>query len=142
MIGAIATRLQAVLGNPFRTVAGAAEYAALQAPPPAARCPAAYVIELADEAGQNSLATSAVRQRLTETFAVVMIVASVRDHRGEAAQALLQPVRAFCLQALVGWAPDGSHDAITYLRGRLVDASEGYVVWQAEFQVRSTLRSV
>ncbi|WP_291299293.1 hypothetical protein [Elioraea sp.] len=142
MIDSIVTRIKATLGNPFRTVEGAAEYSALQAPPPAARCPAAYVIELADDAGQNSLATSAVRQRITETFAVVMIVASLRDHRGEAAQALLQPVRAFCVQALIGWAPDANHDAITYLRGRLVDASEGYVVWQAEFQVRSTLRSV
>jgi hypothetical protein len=142
MIAAIITRLSSAPGSPFRTVAGAAEYAALQAPPPAARCPAAYVIELTQEAGPNGLATSGVRQRLTETIGVVLIVASLRDARGEAAAQALQPVRDWAAMALIGWSPWPDVDAITAVRGRLIDAAEGYVVWQSEFQVRSTLRSV
>jgi hypothetical protein len=124
----------------LRTVDSAAEYAALEAPPAAARCPAAYVIELADNAGENGLAAGAVRQRLTERLAVVLIVASLRDARGAAAAAELRRVRHAVRGALVGWAPDEDHDALTFLSGRLIAAERGYLVWQEEFTTRSLLR--
>jgi len=138
MVTAIIERLAEL--HELRTVDTAAAYAALEAPPPAGRCPAAYVIELGDDAGENGIATGGVRQRLTESVGVVLILASVRDGRGAAASAELRPVRLAVRQALLGWAPDEAHDAITYLGGALVAAERGYVVWQDRYATRSTIR--
>lgn len=140
MIEAIRSRLAEMDPPLLRTIDSAAEYAALEAPPPAARCPAAYVIELADEAEPNGLATGGVRQRLAERIAVVLVVASARDGRGAAAAATLRPVRHGVRAQLVGWAPDEAHEPLTYLSGALVGAERGYVVWQDQFLTRSVLR--
>lgn len=138
MIDAILERLRAL--DALTTVDTAAAYAALEAPPPAARCPAAYVIELADEASENGIATGGIRQRLSERFGVVLVLSSLRDRRGAAAQAALRPVRVAVRGALLGWAPDEAHDAITYVSGALVGAERSYVVWQDQYVTRSILR--
>lgn len=140
MIEAIRARLAAMDPPLLRTIDSAAEYAALEAPPPAARCPAAYVVDLADEAGENGLATGGVRQRLTERIAVVLVLASLRDARGAAAAAALRPVRQAVRAQLLGWTPDAEHDPLTYVSGALVGAERGYVVWQDQYVTRSILR--
>lgn len=140
MIEAIRERLAAMDPPLLRTIDTAAEYAALEAPPPAARCPAAYVIELADEATANGLATGGTRQRLTERLGIVLVVASLRDGRGAAASAALRTVRQAVRAQLIGWPPGPDHDPLGYVSGALVGAERGYVVWQDVYVTRSTLR--
>jgi hypothetical protein len=140
MIEAIRERLAAMDPPLLRTIDTAAEYAALEAPPPAARCPAAYVIELADEATANALATGGTRQRLTERLGIVLVVASLRDGRGAAASAALRTVRQAVRAQLIGWPPGPDHDPLGYVSGALVGAERGYVVWQDVYVTRSTLR--
>jgi hypothetical protein len=138
VIDAVIDRLRALAE--LRSVDSAAEYAALEAPPAPARCPAAYVVELADQAGGNGLAAGGIRQLLTERLALVLIVASLRDARGAAAAAELRSVRHATRAALVGWAPDEAHDALLFGGGRLIAAERGYLVWQDEYSTRSVLR--
>lgn len=131
-------RLRAVPA--LRLIDTAAAYAALEAPPPRAQCPAAYVIELTDEAGPNGLAAGGTRQRLTERIAVVLIMDASRDARGAAAAAELRPLRQAVRRALAGWPPSEDHDALTFQAGRLIAAQGGYLAWEEQFATRSTLR--
>lgn len=124
----------------LRLIDTAAAYAALEAPPARAQCPAAYVIELADEAGPNGLATGGVRQALTERIGVVLILDASRDARGAAGAAALRPLRQAVRAALVGFAPDEDHDALTFVAGRLIAAEGGYLAWEETFSARSVLR--
>jgi hypothetical protein len=140
MIEAIRARIEAIEPPPFRQVGLAADYASLDAPPPVARLPAAYVIELADSADPNGLATGGVRQRLTRTIGVVLIVSALRDAKGGAAVASLAPLRQALRLALVGIEPDEAHEPVTYARGRLLAAAGGFVAWQDEFSTRTTIR--
>lgn len=140
MIEAIRDRLAAMDPPVLRTIDSAAEYAALEAPPPAARCPAAYVVELADEAAANALATGGVRQRLTERVGVILVVASLRDARGAAASAALRPLRHAVRAQLLAFQPTAEHDPLHYVSGALIGAERGYVVWQDIYVTRSTLR--
>lgn len=140
MIEAIRERLGTMDPPLLRTIDTAAEYAALEAPPPAARCPAAYVIELADEAAANGLITGGTRQLLTERLGIILVVASLRDGRGAAASAALRPLRHAVRAQLVGWPPGDDRDPLTYVSGALIGAERGYVVWQDVYVTRSTLR--
>lgn len=140
MIEAIRDRLIALEPPAFRTVGLAADYASLDAPPPVARLPAAYVIELSDSAGPNGLVTGGIRQRLTRGFGVVLIVSALRDAKGGAAAVSLRPLREALQQALLGFQPDDAHEPITYARGRLLAAERGFLSWQDEFSTLTTLR--
>jgi hypothetical protein len=144
MISIVIARLLATLGpeavGALRTVAGAAEYAALQAPPLAARQPAAYVLPLSEEGGPNGLAAGPVRQRITATFGVVLMATSLRDARGEAAADLLGPLCDAIRSQLVGFQPTPAHDPIEFRRGRLLDITEGTLAWQDEFTTSITVR--
>lgn len=124
----------------LRHVAGAAEYAALQAPPPQARQPAAFVIPLSEVGGPNTLAAGPVRQRITATVGVVLLVTVLRDPRGEAAAFALGPIYAAVRGVLVGWQPSAAHDPMEFRRGRLIDISEGTLAWQDEFETSITVR--
>lgn len=144
MISAVITRLSSTIGpdgsGTLRTVAGLAEYSRLQAPPPEARQPAAYVIPLSEAAGPNMLAASVVRQRIAATCGVVLLVSSLRDARGQAAVDLLGPLLDAVRSTLVGFQPTDAHDPMEFRRGRLIDISEGALAWQDEFETAVTVR--
>lgn len=140
MIDAIRDHIAAIEPPPFRSVGAAADYASLDAPPPVARLPAAYVIELADSADPNGLATGGIRQRVTRGFGVVLIVSALRDPKGGPAASTLAPLRQALRQALVGFSPDEAHEPVTYVRGRLLAAERGFLAWQDEFSTRTTIR--
>lgn len=144
MIAEIIAQLRATIGpdgsGELRTVAGAAEYAALQAPPPQARQPAAYVIPLAEAAGPNTLAAGPVRQRIAATIGVVVLLTSLRDPRGQAASDALGLLLSLLRGQLVGFQPTAAHDPVEFRRGRLLDISEGALAWQDEFETAVTVR--
>lgn len=144
MIAAVVARLRDTIGpdgtGDLRTVAGAAEYASLNAPPPQARQPAAYVIPLAEAGGQNTLAAGPVRQRISATIGVVVLLTNLRDARGQAATDALGLVLSLLRGQLVGFQPTAAHDPIEFRRGRLIDIAEGALAWQDEFETAVTVR--
>lgn len=140
MIDSIIARLKTEGAVALRQVEGAGEYALLTAPPPLARQPAAYVIPLADVGGPNSLAAGPVRQRLAQSFGVVVLLGNLRDARGASAATALAQVQAVVRAALIGFQPTPDHDPIEFRRGQLIDVSEGTLAWQDEFETAITVR--
>ena len=114
----------------LRGVAGAAELAAVK--DLAQRAPHAWVIPLAEDAGQNVL-LNAVSQRVTERIGVVIAVRNSRDARGHTAHNVLRYIRRQIKDALIGWLPDPNEEEVTFNRGRLIDFSDRVIWWQDEY---------
>lgn len=124
----------------LKLVAGAAQFAALDAPPPL--LPAAYVLPIASQAEPNSLAAGGFRQRVTEVFAVILLHRNLRDARGAAAvldlaDTLIPAVRT----ALIGWAPAAGWDALSLAQGRLIDTDDNVLAWRDDFVSATQLRA-
>lgn len=131
MIAAVIDRLRRAVPE-LRLVEGAVEYAALKAPPPAARRPAAYVMPLGAEPGGNQLATG-IRQRVQETVGVVILTGNLRDARGGAAVEDLEHLFRVVRAMLVGWVPEPGYEAMQLGPARLLDFEAGVVAWQESF---------
>lgn len=88
--------------------------------------PAAYVLPLAERAGESYLAGMQA-QPLLLTFAVCVCVQNVRDPRGAAAQSDLQLRRDQVKAALIGWTL--SDAAVAYREGQLLRFDAGRLWW-------------
>lgn len=140
MLAEIIARLTAQAPT-FKTVAGAAEFAALKNGPPKERQPAAYVIPIADQAGANKL-VNGVRQQVASRFGVVLALGNLGDPRGEAASKAIETTRAAVRAALIGWSPTAGDDPVTFAQGRMIGIQDGVVWWQDEFITGNTLSQV
>lgn len=135
MIQPIRDRLRELLvPNPLKMVEGAAEWAALEAPPPTARRPCAYVLPMTLDPGSNLLAAGGFRQRITQTVAVAICASNLRDARGEAAMGDIDVLLPAVAGALFGWKPEGQESPLLLGPGKLLAASGGLVVWQQLFR--------
>lgn len=133
---AVIARLAAQLSG-FVVVAGAADLDAAIETAPAA--PAAYVLPLAESAAESDLATL-VHQRLVQEFAVVIVVANLRDARGAAAAAELTARRAAVRAALLGWVMDAATgEPVTFVTGRLLQFRDARLWWSDEYRVMTDL---
>lgn len=139
MLAEVQARLTAQVPA-LKHVAGAAEFAALQANPPKHLQPAAYVIPLADTAGDNQAATGATIQRVTERFAALLALGNLGDARGEAATEAMEAIRAAVRDALVAWAPTADHSQALFAGGRIIGLRDAVVWWQDDFRADSTIR--
>lgn len=140
MIAEVIDRLRERCLPPLRLVDGAAEWAALQAAPPAARQPAAYVMPLGGVPGANGLVTGS-RQRMAETVAVAIVTSNLRDAQGAAAVQDLEPIYRAVRDALVGFEPEPGYEPMLLGPARLLDVSDGVVVWQETFTTAYQHRS-
>lgn len=139
MITVIRDRLrEQLVPDPLRMVEGAAEWAALKEPPPSARRPCAYVIPATLQPGPNILATG-IRQKLTQTTAVLICTSNLRDVRGEAAIADIDALLLAVVGALLGWKPTDQDTPLLLGPGALRSAQEGLIVWQQLFTSDSYL---
>ncbi|MCY7262725.1 phage tail terminator protein [Pseudomonas protegens] len=93
--------------------------------------PAAYVIASADAADDN-IAQNAVIQRITDQFAVVVVLEAT-DERGQEANDFLHDIRAELWRALVGWKPAPEYTPLEYGKGALLHISRARVVYQMTF---------
>ena len=125
--------------GPLRLVDGAVEYAALNAPPPLAKMPAAYVIPVSATAGPNGLANG-VRQRVEETIGVIILAAKLTDPRGNAAAQSIDAVSNTIRAALVGWQPGAIWEQTVMGDAALVDFDDGVVAWRETFSSAYQLR--
>jgi hypothetical protein len=138
-VGPVIARLGEQLAG-FPVIAGAAALdIAIETAPPAT--PAAYVLPLAETAADSDLA-SIVHQRVVQDFAVVLVVANLRDARGAAAAAELAARRAAVRAALLGWVIDAAGgEAVTFVGGRLLQFRDAQLWWSDDYRVMTDLRS-
>jgi hypothetical protein len=136
----VITRLRTQLaGQGFVAIAGAAELDAAIANTPSP--PAAYVLPLAETADEPDFA-GIHHQRVLQEFAVVLVVANLRDVAGAAAAAELQARRLLVRSALLGWAPDAaSAEVVAFTAGRLLQFADQRLWWSDEFRVITDYRS-
>lgn len=141
MIDAVIARLKECAPS-LKSVESAAELAALTVAPPLHRMPAAYVIPLAERAGDNLAATLVTRQRVATQIGVVLVVAGrIADAKGGAQVVAIQTPREEIRAALLGWEPVAGHEPLQYVGGELLEFAGGAVWWQDDFATAYHIRS-
>ena len=137
-VSPIIARLKTQLTG-FVLIAGAAELD--DAIATTANPPAADVLPLAETATAPDLA-GVHHQRVRQAFAVVLVVANLRDATGAAAAADLQPKRLAVRSALLGWVPDAANgETVAFVSGRLLTFADARLWWTDEFEVITDYRS-
>lgn len=103
------------------------------------RYPSAWVIQLAETAGENRYASDdMIEQPVTGRIAVIMAVRDIADRSGARAATDLRPLREAVMQALGRHMPDDADQTFRFSRGQLqsgIDAKGG-MFWQDEFTLR------
>ena len=118
----------AVFGN---RVAGAAQFKIL--PEAAALAvPCAYVIPL-DDNPSESASQNSVRQPLTDSFAVIVVVSNTADEKGQGSAASLHQMRKTLWAALLGWRPEEDYEGIAYEGGQLLQLDRARAWYQYDF---------
>lgn len=107
--------------------------------------PSLFVMPLLERANQMPR-TSAVYQHMVQlNFAVIAVVANVKDARGETGlTTALAPVREQVRNALAGWVPDPtSGEPVAYAGGRLMRfAGDQRIWWSDEFTLNQYWRTL
>lgn len=117
-----------------RRVAGAAEYGLLKENTTLAT-PSAFVIPLADD--PEPMANNSPRMRLTETFAVIVVMDNAADERGQNAAQSYEGIRAALWQSLIGWQPQAHGYYLTqYAGSHLLALNRSRAWYQFEFEAR------
>lgn len=101
--------------------------------------PAAYLIPLGEDGGDNTLTGDL--QLLTVDFAVILTLANRRDASGAAAIGELESWRAKVRDALLGWTPDAETcSSPRFSGGRVLHFGDGVLWWSDEYQVSTCLQ--
>lgn len=113
-------------------VAGAAEFQALEVNAKM-ELPAAYVIPTGDTVSPQESKTD-YYQRVSEGFAVVVVLDNRRDLRGQkAAFDAVDTIRRELFLTLLGWEPDADSHPIEYDGGQVVDMNRAALYYQYDF---------
>lgn len=128
----------------LRAVGGAADLDAAMRPGARITPPMAYVMPLGERAGAAQGRTAVLRQPVSCTFGVVLVIQALRDNEGREALQALSTLRAQLSLGLVGWVPDAdTGEQVTYLGGELVQfEGDGRLWWSDEFQHTTHVRRV
>lgn len=103
--------------------------------------PAAYVMPLAETAEESNF-IGVIDQRLTQEFAVVLVVSNLRDATGAAAVAELATKRLALRAALLGWAPDAATgEPVQFVSGAVLQFRDQRLWWRDVFRVIAYYRS-
>lgn len=94
--------------------------------------PCAYVVPLDDNPGEQK-SQNAVRQPLTDSFAVIVALSNVADERGQGCIRNVRSLRAELWAALLGWQPSEEYDGITYEGGAVLALDRARLWYQFEF---------
>ena len=103
------------------------------------RWPSAWVIQLAETAGDNRYASDdMIEQPVTARIAVIMAVRDIADRAGARAATDLQPLREAVMLGLGRFIPQDADQAFRFSRGQLVSGvdAQGGMFWQDEFTLR------
>lgn len=94
--------------------------------------PCAFVIPL-DDNPEESMSKNATRQKMTDSFAVIVVVSNVADEKGQAGAASVHNLRAEIWKALLGWRPSTDYNGIFYEGGSLLKLDRSRLWYQFEF---------
>lgn len=122
----------------FAHVEGVLEFAALTAPPRLS--PALFVVPERETAQPNRLGSGGHDQKISETFAVVLVVRTERN--ADAVSEALQEHSSQIEQALIGWSHPGASGPCEYTGARLMSAEPHHVAWAMSFSVSRHFRKV
>lgn len=112
-------------------VAGSAEFKMLDERT-ALAVPFAFIVPLDDQPEQNQ-SNVGYRQKLTESFGVVVAVSNTLDEKGQSSVASMHGIRAALWAALIGWEVSDRHDAIVYEGGQLMGMDRARLWYQFDF---------
>lgn len=101
----------------------------------------AFVVPVADKPNPNET-TSGINQRVIESFAVVVALATdsnKKDKLSIVAYDKVHDVRAEIFSALLGLQLSGQESIISYSGGQIVDINRAYLWYQFEFVVNFRL---
>jgi hypothetical protein len=124
----------------FVTLQGALEFAGLRNVP--GRMPACFVVPQSDTAAANRYASGAIDQKVTETWAVVIILDSARRAGATKISEDLQDWRDRIFGKLVGWKHPDASDVATYAGGSLLSVDGTALVWSMSFRAPYHIRKV
>ncbi|WP_427833170.1 phage tail terminator protein [Actinobacillus pleuropneumoniae] len=96
--------------------------------------PAVYVVPNSEIAHQSDIA---VRQMVTVSFSVIVIVQSYQYSSDNPQLALSHPVIGKIREQLMGWTPPISGAKQTFfVRGDVLDYSNSYLAWMETYQTK------
>ncbi len=133
----IESRIRAQIPD-FKEVAGAADMANIMAGRLSdAGC---YVFQERVVAAESNL-IGATMQKLTVSFAVLIVVRNVKDARGSDAADASYGLQTSLKTALLGWCPDAGADPLEYGGGALVSFANGFFIWKDTFITHQFIRA-
>lgn len=135
-LSAIATTLQAAVPA-FVTVGLARDLGVVRRD--TIRWPSAWVILLAETAGENRYASDdMIEQPVTARIAVIMAVRDIADRQGAQAAADLKPLREAVMKCLGRTRPAGADQTFRFARGMLQSGIDvqGGMFWQDDYTLR------
>lgn len=100
--------------------------------------PACYVIPIADDTSPNDSGHE-IRQELTLTYTVVVVVSNQRHERGRQAYTEIEQARQSLWQALLNWQPRPNFEPLSYAGGQYVDMNRHRLIWQFHFETKTEL---
>lgn len=136
MIGNLISRLSAEVAD-LKFVGEAADFQAASDKNPNVG-PAAYVFSTGDSAPVSG-AIGVVRQKVTETVAVVYAVRNVASKQGSGNAAPMRALSKDCRKALIGWQPDTGYSPLEFSSGNLLAFRDGWQWWMDTFRTQYTL---
>lgn len=95
--------------------------------------PAACVVLPRGTAGKNS-PINAIRQRVDDTFAVILAVRNVKDMTGKAAAAEIDALKPLLIAAMLGWVINEDYAPIEYAGHQLIAYQDGLLFWAEHFK--------
>ena len=94
--------------------------------------PCCYVIPLGDQP-EASMSQNSVRQKLTDSFAVVVCIDNAADERGQASAISVETIKRELWKALLGWRSTLEYNGIAYEGGSLQSLNRAQLWHQFEF---------
>lgn len=94
--------------------------------------PCCYVIPIGDQP-EGSQSQNSVRQKLTDSFAVIVCIDNSADERGQASSASVESVKRELWKALLGWRPTLEYNGIAYEGSSLQSLDRAQLWHQFEF---------
>ena len=138
LVEALKNRLRDEVGA-LRSVEGAASMAALmQANGLPQQTPAAHVVTLGMQGGNEEASAGAFVQTYQEVLGVIVTWRTVvnSDRTVTDVEELIRTI----VEAVAGWVPEGAMAPFKLQRGQLVTMTKGTLVYQLDFSIADQLR--
>lgn len=126
----------------FVSVGSSLEYAGLRDIP--GRLPAAFAVSDSEQAEPNRLGTQIIDQKVTEIFAIVLIVsgnARANMARGAAISTELDDLKKAVKQAFIGWRHPAISAPTELVDGRLLSVDGTALTYALRFRTTYHIRS-